>query len=117
IQPTTGSKGLVAPAGLIGPAGTAMPGGLAVPAGLAVLVDAAVFARSCRGTNLSVSTHVGMMATESLKRRAYDARYSFPATTRSARPRISGIFFVHLSDTMSRFASLTLGRNTASSKS
>src|SRR6516162_7137956 len=60
------------------------------------------------GTNRVVSTTVGITMTASLNRRAYAARYSFPAMTRLLCRMIVATLPGCLSAAIERFASLTL---------
>jgi hypothetical protein len=72
---------------------------------------------SARGTNTVVSTQVGMTVTSRLKRRAYSARYSFPAMTPVLAAMIARTFAGCLRKPNKRLASLVSPTNTASSKS
>src|SRR6185436_9521686 len=69
------------------------------------------------GAQTEVSTHVGSTVTAGLYCRAYEARYSLPASTAALRRMIAGTFCGYLSDSTNRFASLLFGRKIASSKS
>ena len=63
-----------------------------------------------RGTNRVVSTHVGMIVTAGLCRRAYRARYSLPTMTRVDNRTSVDTFRTYFSEAANRFASLVFDR-------